>query len=402
MKYQHFINFNTFKKDEISLEYIFLLLCINLNQPENSSQIFASFAENQLNWSKIIDLAIYHKILPLLFINVKKHFLNKIPYNILQQLKRKQRQTGIRNLFLTGKLLSILHNFEKHNINAIPIKGPTLTKEIYGDISLRQFNDLDILIAPQSLEKAVKILFDLGYSPDIDLKLAQLVKLAQKGHHLTLYKENTLIELHWELTGRYFSKKITLESVWPEKVTTIFAEQEINSIKSEDLLIYLCIHGCRHHWHQLDAICCVAQYIKIKPNLNWEVIQQKSRNQGSTRMVALGLLLSTELLGIKLPEPAAKIINCHTQLKKTYSFILNRLFTEEINSPPPFTFIEFIIFHKEIMDRRSDWLQYCIRPLFNPTHSDWLWIRLPASLSVFYYFLRPLRLFIKRIRKLAG
>lgn len=402
MKYQYSTNSFAFNKREINREYLFLLLCTNLNPRKNSSQPFAPFSEYQLNWDKIIDLAIYHKILPLLFINVKKHFLDKIPYNIFQQLKLKQKQTGIRNLFLTGKLLSILHIFEKHNIKAIPIKGPTLTKEIYGDISLRQFNDLDILIAPQSLEKAIKILFELGYSPDINLNLAQLIKLAQKGHHVTLYKENTLIELHWELTGRYFSKKITLESVWPEKVTTILAGQEINSIKPEDLLIYLCIHGCRHHWHQLDAICCVAQYIKIKPNLDWEIIQLKSRKQGSNGMVALGLLLSAELPGMKLPEPAAKIINFHPQLIKTHSFVLNRLFIENFNTLPPFTFIQFVFFHKAIMDRQSDWLSYCIRPLLNPTHSDWLWIRMPASLSFFYYFVRPVRLLIKYLHKLFG
>jgi hypothetical protein len=61
---------------------------------------------------------------------------------------------------------------------------------------------------------------------------------------------------------------------------------------------------------------------------------------------------------------------------------------------------QYGMFHYDIMDNRLDWFRYCLKSLFNPTHSDWLWARLPASLSVFYYIFRPIRLVGKYSRNL--
>jgi len=51
-----------------------------------------------------------------------------------------------RNVFLTNKLFEILNLFKKNDILALPFKGPVLAESVYGDLSLRQFVDLDILV----------------------------------------------------------------------------------------------------------------------------------------------------------------------------------------------------------------------------------------------------------------
>jgi len=50
------------------------------------------------------------------------------------------------NVFLTNKLFEILNLFKENDILALPFKGPVLAESVYGDISLRKFVDLDILV----------------------------------------------------------------------------------------------------------------------------------------------------------------------------------------------------------------------------------------------------------------
>ncbi|BCL60445.1 hypothetical protein DGMP_11380 [Desulfomarina profundi] len=376
-----------------------LLNCVTFHAGKNDTLNLTPESYSQLNWSKLVELATFHKIVPLLYITLNSFSRDCVPKSFLDSLKEQCHQIGAYNLFLSGTLISILSTFNDEGIRAIPFKGPVLTEMIYGNLSLRSFNDLDILVSRNSLAKAIDLLFQQGFSPDIDLNAKQLIKLADKGHHATMIRGNVIIELHWELTGRYFSRPITLETLEPRITQTTFSGCKVHSLSPEDLLIYLCIHGCRHHWHQLDAICCVAKLIHVRPDLDWKLIMHLCDRQGSSRMVALGLLLSNKIAGVKLPEDALEITNNYSQLQKLYPIILERLFPSRSHENIKFGFFQYVGFHHEVMSNHLDWLRYCLRPLLNPTHSDWLWIRLPASLSLIYYLFRPVRLLIKYLRR---
>ena len=52
---------------------------------------------------------------------------------------------AVRMEFLTARLDDIQNILKKHNIRAIPWKGPTLARDIYSYAALRPTDDLDFL-----------------------------------------------------------------------------------------------------------------------------------------------------------------------------------------------------------------------------------------------------------------
>jgi putative nucleotidyltransferase-like protein len=60
-----------------------------------------------------------------------------------------------KNLLVTGELVILLRLFVKHGVNVIPFKGPTLAALAYGDLGLREFGDLDLLIARPDFMMAI-------------------------------------------------------------------------------------------------------------------------------------------------------------------------------------------------------------------------------------------------------
>ena len=369
-----------------------LLLCAHVDMREAKIGDLQEISHRDLDWEYLIELALFHRVFPLLYKNIKKHIPETLPDNALKQLKNICMQNGARNLFLVSNLFSVLELFEKHNIPALSFKGPALTENIYGNVTLRSFSDLDILISRTDLNKAVLVLQEQGFHPDINLDPKQFLKLADKGHHAVLIKDSVVVELHWELTGRYFSKNITIESVSPRMETIPLTGKSLTTLGAEDLLIYLCIHGCRHHWIQLDAVCCIAELINKKTTLDWELIYQLAEKQGALKMTLLGLLLAQKLLDLVLPIKVEKKINRYQKLDSIAYQITEKMFFPPEESQQLMNYREYVLFHYAIMDKRIDWLAYCIKPLLNTTHSDWQWVRLPASLSFLYYILRPLRL----------
>ena len=52
---------------------------------------------------------------------------------------------------------------ESNGINAIPYKGPVLANLAYGNLSFREFGDIDILINKSDALKAKEIMISNGY-----------------------------------------------------------------------------------------------------------------------------------------------------------------------------------------------------------------------------------------------
>ena len=59
-----------------------------------------------------------------------------------------------RGLWFASELLRITHHLAKKEIRAIPYKGPVLAQSAYGDLALRHFSDLDLLISPRDFDQA--------------------------------------------------------------------------------------------------------------------------------------------------------------------------------------------------------------------------------------------------------
>ncbi|MEO8441526.1 MAG: nucleotidyltransferase family protein, partial [Betaproteobacteria bacterium] len=71
--------------------------------------------------------------------------------------------------------------------------------------------------------------------------------------------------------------------------------------RPEDLLLVLCLHGCKHRWGEVKWVVDVAELIRARPDLNWSLLMETARHAGSYRMVGLGLLLASHLLGAAVP-----------------------------------------------------------------------------------------------------
>ena len=101
-----------------------------------------------------------------------------------------------RNLLLVGQLLMLLRLFKDNDIPIIPYKGAVLAASAYGDITLREFHDLDFLVQKDHLLKARDLLLSHGYQLSVQWDAGNVVRqksqyevglvLAHAGIHVEL------------------------------------------------------------------------------------------------------------------------------------------------------------------------------------------------------------------------
>jgi len=343
-------------------------------------------------------MSLSHGVMPLLYRTLNTTCPEAVPQAAMHQLRGYFYTNALRNLFLTQELLKLLNQFEAHRIPAIPFKGPVTAESVYGDLSLRQFCDLDILVRRQDVARAKELLLSQGYRPRFRLTPRQEAAHVQSQPHYSVERGDgrILLEIHWRISSSHFSSPLDFERLWERRQEISLDGKEVPTLCPEDLLLILCVHGTKHLWERFGWICDVAKLISAHKGMKWGRAMKEGGALGSERMLFLGLFLASDLLGAALPEEVLQTVRADRVVRSLAAHVREQLFRGGV---APIGVFERVLFHLKTKNRLSDRICYCLRfarHVMTPTVSEWQRLPLPDSLFPIYYLLRPMRLVAKR------
>lgn len=372
-----------------------LLLCCA--RTEASPQVIARLRElagsADLDWDYLFQLARRHAVVPLLYLELAREASDLIPSSILAQLKLQYQQNSARNTILTAELCRLIELFKQHGIETIPYKGPALALFAYGDLALRRFVDLDVIVRKQDVPAARDLLFREGYTLTKPLTQAQQELLLRTQHNLQFARDNRriLLELHWEVAPHLFATSVQENELWQNLTAMVINGYEVNALTAEDLLFSLCVHGSRHLWERLGWICDVAELIS-RHDLNWEALLQRAAAADSERMFLLGLQLAQRLLQARVPSEMQRRCAADLRLESLAARVIEHLFNGPTHVPA--TSREIFQYNLGVRTSVSARARYLVHML-RPTDSDFTGHSLPGRFAVAYYVTRPFRILFK-------
>jgi hypothetical protein len=380
------------KTIDIRPEEELLICCARTSIDQEKTRQIKSIVQKNIDWSFLIQTALEHGVISLLYQSLKKTCPDSVPADVLNQLRDYSIANTIRNMSLTEELFRILQIFESHNIPAIPYKGPVLAASVYRDIALRQFTDLDIIIHEKDVLRAEELLVSRGYSPEFRLNGKQGRFFIRLQRDCKFFHNNGkfITEIQWGVTQRYFPKIFDTEQLWERLETVSIDGKNTKTFSSEDMILILCLHGYYHCWERLVWICDLAEFIRVHQNMDWKGIMEKAHAGGYERILLLGLLLSNDILNSNIPEVVLQKIRIDSTVKSLAGHISKLLFAKHDLSKKAF---KYFLLQINIWRRLGDKIRYCVGRATTPNEADWLAIRLPEHLSFLYYLIRPVRLF---------
>ncbi len=380
-------------------ETFFVLLCACSEPDKKRCDRIINAAGKINDWTLVYEIAQNQRVLPFLYINIKNILHAQIPGKIFEKFKTAYLDVSARNLYLSSFLLRLIGLFNHNSVNVLPLKGPVIAQDLYGDINLRGFSDLDILVDTVDAVKAWSILLENKFQPELTLDIKQFKKFIKHEDNISFLDPTGKIsvELHWELSGFYLSKPLSLRHVEKNLTRIPILNKKIPHLSSENLLIYLCIHGAKHGWEFLEQICCVAELIKNK-EINWRIVNETALNWQSKRMLGIGLYLSWKVLDAPVPDSVVFEIKKDKKIPVLSQEVVVLLFENPLDNYHKSITNRFSSFHIRIRDNFSDKLKYFFRLIFSPTYKEWINFPLPAWLSFLHYFLRPYRLMMSKLR----
>jgi hypothetical protein len=375
------------------LENELLLCCARTEASREIAARIRALAASDVDWNYLALLAKRHSIVPLLYRQLEHHASDLVPREFLANLKLQYQENNARNFILADELCRLIALFNNAGIEAIPYKGPALALFAYGNLALRRFVDLDVIVKKADVLRARDLLLAEGYVPGKSLTLSQQELLLRTQHNLQFARDNRrlLLELHWEVAPHLFASSVQENELWQNLTTVEINGTALKTLSVDDLLFSLCVHGSRHLWERLGWICDVAELI-ARHELNWPALLQRAAKTDSERMFLLGLHLAQKLLGTSLPATVQQRCDSDPRLDSLAAKVIDHLFSGPTHVPATSTEIfKYNIGVRKSITARARYFVYMLRP----TDSDFSSRSLPPGFGFAYYLMRPFRLLFK-------
>lgn len=380
--------------ERTSPEKRLLLACARAEIDSELAKKIRELLRYQLNWNLLLDEAHEHSVFPLLDRHLRAVAPELIPAPTVERLKTETRANVVRCLALSAELIRITEALTAAGISPLPYKGPAIASQAYGDITAREFEDLDLIVRQRDLEKANEIVCGLGYE-------ARFPALHTRGNSASLVpgeynysnaERRTILELHTELTLRHFPQALELDEFFVRAVKIDLGGRALSTFAPEDALLFLAVHAAKDFWLKLIWVTDVAELIRRQTALNWVTLMLRARELRLQRMLHVNLLLARDLFETHLPMDVA----ASAQADATAT-LLAEWARDNFLAPAPKVASSQERFHlrrKMVHGTAAGW-RYSMRLALAPAEDDWATVRLPRPLAPLYVLVRPFRLLRK-------
>jgi hypothetical protein len=294
---------------------------------------------------------------------------------------------------MADELKTVLRLLEAHDIPSIPYKGPMLALTVYGNLALREFGDLDLLLRPADILQAKSILATHGYVPEFHLTPAVEAAFlrSRANYHLVMQLERAqrtvMVELHWKTDPEFQVEPVNDDNWWIELPRIKLDELDVRSFAPHESLLILCLHGSKHFWASLGWLVDVSEMIRQQPALDWTWIIATAEKMRAGRRLAYGLHLLRKLLDTPLPAPVLEWLSGQSEAEALADDSIKPLFEPTAPGSGPLQLLRMNFRMYETWPQR---LRHASDVIFSPSLNEWSRWPLPRPLFFLY---PPLRLF---------
>jgi hypothetical protein len=367
-----------------------LLCCARTRLDAEAAGRLRQLLRQRLDWVHLLGSAERHRVTALVYWHVRAVNPESVPPQAGAVLRSAFEQNVRDNLAHTAELFRVLDLLQEHGILAIPYKGPIVAALAYGNLALREFSDLDILVRQRDVPRLWELLVAHGYRPGLDPKaMREAAPLPIPGQYPFQSPGGDLIEFHTGSTLRYFPIPLDFEALAARLEPVSLGGRKVLSLSAADALPLLCVHGSKHFWDRLGWIVDIAELAQLPSGLDWTRAFAAARAMDCEQMLLLGLSLAHDPLLAPIPEEILNQAQASAAVQRLAGTVRRRLFADRGRA---FGALQRLLFRVRMRANLWKGLGYALRLLAQPTEEDWAMVPLPVRLWPMYSLLRPLRL----------
>ena len=372
------------------------------------------------DWRTFAETCDTHQLAPFIHCRLQQLTKTAIPPELSEYLRARFHQSCANNYRLATQLVSLTSLLESEGVSVLSFKGPSLAMAVYGGLSLRQCNDLDLVIRKDQLLQGAHLMKGWGFQatptparpqirpyfcrPDNPRHVERGKEIEFRSPDGTFY-----VDLHWQLGDRFwrcFAPDV--EKLWDRAARQDLPQGSVSTPCREDLFLALCAHGTRHRWLCLKWLLDVAELLRKAGTLDWSRIEEMARiRPGAGAAANVAVILARDLLEVPIPPELERILPATGRTLALATAVREELLLRGQTSGDEHTTLL-------ALEGRSlaRWNYRTVRILRYPESlfrqiiievgpNDRRLIRLPQKFQFLYHVIRPVRLVVTHCQRVA-
>jgi len=372
------------------------------------------------DWRAFAEACDTHQVVPYVYCRLQGLAATTGPAGLLERLRTRFHEICARNYYLAKKLVDLTAMLENEGIPALVYKGPALAMAVYGGLTLRHYNDLDLVIRKEHHAKAVHLMMGWGFQivpkpalprvrpylgrPEDPRNVERTQEIEFCAPDSTYY-----LDLHWQLGDRFWRPfNPDVEKLWDRAEWQDLPQGRVSTLCREDLFLALCAHGNGHRWVCLKWLLDVAELLRKAGTLDWSRIEEMVRiRPGAAASASVAVILAHDLLEVTVPPEIERILPVTPRTRALATSVQEELLSQGQSSADEQATL------LALQARRVERIKYqayriihypdgLFREIFvQVSPKDRALIRLPNKLQFLYHLIRPVRLAVKHCVRMA-
>ena len=375
----------------------FDLLCA-IARPKPDAGRALALLQNGVDWPELLRLAAAHAVRPHLIKALRDLGWDAVPPEAKAALEAFQLFHLTRILFLTDELCRIADTFTRQGLPFATFKGIALATLHHGSQSLREFDDIDLIVPQPLFAAAEHLLRSLGYrSADGEEAFRSAFFAYQRQYAFVRTDPDVSVDLHWAFTSAHLPFPLAPAEIWGDLQPVPIGGRAIPTLSGTNLALLLAGHGTKERWRRLGRICDFATCLERNRDLDWSAIFRRAQRRGCGNAVLFACAMAKTLLGVATPPALADLVQRNDRVRA-----LTRSTSRRLREDLPATTRQRDLADLELCDAWSRKAGFVLGMGFTRTEGDYAAMKLPPPLWRLYHLTRPFRLVAKTLSGARG
>lgn len=282
-------------------------------QPSLTRSQLASIAPSITSWKHVSTLLHVHRIKSLAYQVLRDPnvtALDVVPGSLFAEVRDWYKASFAKTVFEPPVLHQLHRAFTNAGIPVLSIKGLTLGAWLYDDATLREHDDIDLLVPADAGNAADAVLTDLGYGSGYRPPLYPGESPATASYQAptgSMAVDLSFDPLHifWQSTAE---RRQSFDGWWARRQEICIGQSTIPTPGPEDQFLLLARHLQFHGYFRVNwAVDLVVLLRRFGETLDWDLINREATRFGITGGVIRTLEILATTYGVSLPGNASTL-----------------------------------------------------------------------------------------------
>ena len=191
---------------------------------------------------------------------------------------------------------------------ALVVKGPALAEQLYGDSTLRNFCDLDVLVRPEDVETARRVALGSGYVERYPIDAISVSRLQSGEQEMGFSHGRTgiALDLHWRLGPRITKDSLAADDLFARSGRVELLRREVPCPGPLDVVFLVAVHAATHAWSRFEDVAAMAAGLRRLSAAQAGELAALAAVHDCRRRLHIGVLLAAVLARVEPPAALAR------------------------------------------------------------------------------------------------